>query len=194
MTRRENSQRRRKPSREPADRILVICGGMVTEPDYFDGLKQFCRNPAVRVLLKKKPVDPLTLVRYAVRLRNDSPDAFDDIWCVVDVDEFDLEPAVSLSSREGVSLAVSNPCFETWLLLHFIDCTSAMPCYADVERRLIPHVPNYNKSALEFRRYQDGIAPAVERARRLADRGREHLVNPATGVWPLVQKFDRSVR
>lgn len=39
MTRRENQQHRRRPFRQSADRILVVCGGMVTEPVYFDGVK-----------------------------------------------------------------------------------------------------------------------------------------------------------
>jgi hypothetical protein len=38
--RRENSQRRRPGNREPADRILIVCGGVVTEPGYFEGLRQ----------------------------------------------------------------------------------------------------------------------------------------------------------
>ena len=106
--RRENSQRRRPGSREPADRILIVCGGAVTEPGYFEGLRQFHRNPAIKVVIKQKSVDPASLVRHAITLRDNAPDSFDDVWCVVDVDEFDLEPAVHLAQRGNISLAVSN--------------------------------------------------------------------------------------
>jgi hypothetical protein len=189
--RRENSQRRRPGSREPADRILIVCGGVVTEPGYFEGLRQFHRNPAIKVVIKRKPVDPASLVRYAVTLRDNDADSFDDVWCVVDVDDFDLEPAVTLAAKKNISLAVSNPCFETWLVLHFTNHTAPLACYSEANRVLLKFVPDYGKTRLEFARYADGVDRAVERAEKLAERGREHLANPASGVWALVRKFDR---
>jgi hypothetical protein len=189
--RRENSQRRRPGSREPADRILIVCGGVVTEPSYFEGLRQFHRNPAIKVVIKQKGVDPANLVRHAIALRANAPGSFDDVWCVVDVDEFDLGPAVRLAAQQGISLAVSNPCFETWLVLHFTERTAPLAGFAQVERILLRYVPDYCKSKLDFARYADGVEKAAGRARRLAEHGQEHLVNPSSGVWPLVRKFER---
>ncbi|HEV3360609.1 MAG TPA: RloB family protein [Pseudonocardiaceae bacterium] len=188
--RRENSQRRRPGSREPADRILVVCGGDVTEPSYFEGLRQFHRNPAIKVVIRKKSVDPVNLVAYAAKLRDNDPDSFEDVWCVVDVDDFDLEPAITLAARKNISLAVSNPCFETWLLLHFTNQTAPLTCYMEAARVLRGFVPDYCKSRLDFGRYADGLDAAVERARKLAEPGREHLANPASGVWALIRKFE----
>jgi hypothetical protein len=190
--RRENSQRRRPGSREPADRILIVCGGDVTEPSYFEGLRQFHRNPAIKVVIRKKSVDPASLVAYAVKLRDNDADSFEDVWCVVDVDEFDLGPAMVLAARKNISLAVSNPCFETWLLLHFTDHTATLTCYAEAARLLGKFVPDYCKSRLDFGRYVAGLDRAVERARLLAEPGREHVTNPASGVWRLVGRFGRS--
>lgn len=130
-------------------------------------------------------------MRHAASLRDNAPDSYDDVWCVVDVDEFDLRPALRLATREKVSLAVSNPCFEVWLVLHFADHTKALTCYAETERVLLRHVPDYCKSKLDFARYADGVGKAVERAERLAERGQEHRQNPSSGVWPLVRKFER---
>lgn len=189
--RRENAQRRRPGNREPADRILIVCGGVVTEPGYFEGLRQFHRNPAIKVEIKQKGVDPASLVRHAIRLRDNAPGSFDDVWCVVDVDEFDLDPAVRLASQQGISLAVSNPCFETWLVLHFTEHTAPLTCFAQAHRILLKYVPDYSKARLDFARYADGVDKAAERAERLAERGQEHQVNPASGAWPLVRKFER---
>lgn len=150
-------------------------------------------NPAIRVVIKKKRVDPANLVAYAVRLRDNDADSFEEVWCVVDVDDFDLEPAVTLAARESILLAVSNPCFEAWLVLHFANQTAPLTCYAEAERVLRRFVPDYCKSRLDFGRYVDGVDRAVERARKLAEPGQEHVTNPASGVWPLVRKFDRSV-
>jgi hypothetical protein len=161
----------------------------VTEPDYFGGLRQVNRSRSIKVVIKKKSVDPANLVRYAARLQNQEPDFFDEVWCVVDVDEFDLDPATALARKLGISLAVSNPCFETWLVLHFTNHTAPLSCYAQAKRALLKFVPDYCKSQLDFARYADGVAPAVERAKNLAEPGQEHLTNPATGVWLLVRRF-----
>ena len=76
-------------------------------------------------------------------------------------------------------------------MLHFDNHTSTLTCYAEAERILLKYVPDYCKSKLDFARYADGVGVAAERAERLAERGREHLVNPASGVWSLVRKFER---
>ncbi|RSD10396.1 RloB family protein [Amycolatopsis eburnea] len=186
MTRRENSRRRRAPFRDPLLSILVVCGAAATEPAYFEGLKRFRRNPAVTVKIKAKPADPETVVRYAAGLASREA-AYDEVWCVVDVDEFDLDKAVETADRLQVNLAVSNPCFEYWLLLHFETCVAPLTCYGDVEKRLLRHVPAYRKSALRFDDYASGVEVAVERARH-PDAG--HGRNPSTQVGRLIEKIN----
>ncbi|ADJ48023.1 hypothetical protein AMES_6198 [Amycolatopsis mediterranei S699] len=166
-----------------------MCGAEATEPAYFQGLKQARRNPAVTIKLKAKPADPDTVVRHAAGLRDNAADTYDEVWCVVDVDEFDVAKAVVTARRVRVNLAISNPCFEYWLLLHFEACTAPLTCYSDVARRLRRHVPEYDKTALRFADYASGVDAAVERS---LGRGHvlttEHEHNPATGVWALVKK------
>jgi hypothetical protein len=132
-------------------------------------------------------------VKYAVKLRDNEADSFDDVWCVVEVDEFDLGSAVTLARRERISLAVSNPCFETWLVLHFTDHTAPLTCYAEAERVLLKFVPDNDKTRLDFARYADGVGRASERAEKPAESGQEQVTNPAGGVWPLVRKFDQAI-
>lgn len=189
MNRRENSGRRRAPFREPRSCLLVVCGAEATEPAYLQGLKQARRNPAVTIKVKAKPADPDTVVRYAAGLRVTAAGSYDEVWCVVDVDEFDLAKAVVTARRARVNLAISNPCFEYWLLLHFEVCTAPLTCYSDVAKRLRRHVPGYDKSALDFADYASGVEAAVERALKPGHvLATEHEHNPATGVWALVQK------
>ena len=117
---------RRPPFREPRLRLLVVCGGKRTEPDYFRGLKSHLRNPAVQIRLKPKVGAPRDLVEHARKIAPDGGDEFDEVWCVVDSDEFDLKQAVALAAKLNVRLAVSNPCFELWLLLHHQDCEAPL--------------------------------------------------------------------
>lgn len=100
---------------------------------------------------------------------------------------------MTLAARKNISMAVSNPCFETWLLLHFTNQTAPLTCYAQAKRALLRFVPDYCKSGLDFARYADGVAQAAERAKKLAESGREHLTNPASGVWPLARSFEQGV-
>ncbi|MFE0026138.1 RloB family protein [Amycolatopsis sp. NPDC059021] len=180
--------RRRQAHREPRIRLLVVCGGKVTEPAYFRGLKRQTRNPSMSVVVTEKALDPVSLVRYTADKRR--REAYDEAWCVVDVDEFDLEKAVIAARRERLALAISNPCFEYWLLLHFQDCSAPLACYAEVKKRLRKYVPGYDKTALRFTDYADGVADAIERGRsRGAPQGEEHCHNPSSGVWALVEKI-----
>ena len=51
----------------------------------------------------------------------------DEVWCVFDVESpkkhYSLMEAVRLAEAKGIHLAISNPCFELWLALHFVDHT-----------------------------------------------------------------------
>lgn len=187
MTRRENRRSRSAPIREERPQILIVCGGAATEPSYFRGLKKERRNPAVRVLVESKGVDPVSLVHFAAQKRDLM--GCDEVWCAVDVDEFDLSKALSAATRKGVNLAVSNSCFEYWLLLHFELCTAPLTCFGDVRRRLVKHLPRYDKSSLCFADFAPGVDEAVHRARSRCEAvGTEHTRNPSTGVWALVRQ------
>ncbi|MFI9452356.1 RloB family protein [Amycolatopsis sp. NPDC052450] len=191
MTRRENSGRRRSAFREQRTSVLVVCGAEATEPGYFEGLKRARRNPAITVKIKAKRGDPDAVVKYAAGMRDRAEGTYDEVWCVVDVDEFDLDKAVATARRLRIDLAISNPCFEFWLLLHFEACSAPMTCYGDVAKRLVKHVPGFDKAALRFADYENGIEAAVLRAKKQnGEPGGEHGRNPSTGVWVLVDKIN----
>lgn len=163
---------------------MVCCG--VTERRYFDGLKQARRNPALRLDFYAKARAPVQLVEYAAT----RVDGYDEVWCVFDVDEFpDVTAAVEVARRANIHLAISNPCFEFWLLLHFEQCVAPLPRFADVAPRLKHHVDDYDKSALNFGLFVDGVGDAVERAEQIEPTGEDHRVNPSTGVWRLVRRI-----
>jgi RloB-like protein len=160
--------------------VYVVCGGKRTEPDYLSALGRSRHNPAVAVTLAGKGWAPEKLVNHAMSRMDD----FDQVWCVLDVDEFDLVTAVREASKGKVRLVVSNPCFELWLLLHHENCGASLTA-SDVNRRLRRHVPRYDKRKLVFAHFAAGVDDAVERGRRL-DAGTAVGPNPSSGVWLLV--------
>src|SRR4051794_39278668 len=115
------SIRRRPPSRQPRQRILIVCEGRVTEPGYFRALQHHVRNPLVEVRVASETGVPLTVVEIAVRLKRDAEREarqqrdenlrWDQVWSVFDVDEHpNLNEAIALARDSGIELAVSSPC------------------------------------------------------------------------------------
>jgi hypothetical protein len=184
MPRRENSTDRRRPPRLPTRTILVYCGGVRTEPDYFHA-----RRSSVTIRVRQDGVALDALVRAAAAYRDRHPGVFDEVWCVVDVDEFDLDSAAAEARRHQVSLAVSNPCFELWLLLHHADCHGHCNGCAEVQSRLRRHVTDYDKRQLDFNRFACGVGDAIARARALEPTGTAYGNNPSSGVWQVVEQM-----
>src|SRR5262249_54286422 len=177
MTRRENTQRRRPPVRRSHPLVLVVCGAKCTEPQYFRSLRNSLHSRAVDIVLTHKPKAPLQVVEYASAYVKRSNREFDEIWCVVDVDEFDLEPTVQLARRFGVKLAVSNPCFELWLLLHFEDSRGRLSQCDAAHKQVVKYVPGYDKTRLDFGCFERGVADAVQRAKALDPSGGRFELN-----------------
>jgi hypothetical protein len=200
---------RRKPFRDPLPRILVLCEGKATERDYLNGFRSWGKNPRVRVeIASESGVDPLTLVTEArhrkqaaeqdARRQNDDNIIYESVWCVFDVDQHaHVAEARQAASQHGIELAISNPCFELWLILHFEDPPGPRTC-KQLTQRLRKHDPGYGKR-IDFQKYQDGYERAVKGARRLdaaADDGDDAGRNPTTGVYQLTETIgsaDRSV-
>jgi hypothetical protein len=88
---------RRAPSRDPLPLLLVVCEGKVTEPQYLGAFRRAQGANTVRIRVEAPGGDPRALVRRAIELRDEAADravrerdeniAFDEVWCVFDVDQ-----------------------------------------------------------------------------------------------------------
>ena len=113
--------KRRVAAREPKRTFLVLCEGERTEPDYLEALKvlkevQEVAEVDVRIDTTHSGNAPLALVQAAVQ-------EVDEVWCLFDVEapqpHRNLDQACALALKNDVHTAISNPCFEIWLVLHF---------------------------------------------------------------------------
>jgi hypothetical protein len=160
----------------------VYCGGERTERAYLHGLNAaYHGGPVTLDVQHKGRVDPRRVVDAAVKYAQRGPGLYDEVWCVVDVDHFDLAPAIRAAHRHGVELAVSNPCFELWLLLHHGAHSAHLERCGDATARLRKYLPTYEKVNLRFGDFAGGVAAAVKRAKEL-----DPERNPSTGMWRLV--------
>lgn len=197
----DDSIKRRAPRRAPKHRILIVCEGRVTEPVYFRAFKDQERNPLVHVEIAPPAGRAYAVVSTAVARRTEAEsDAkrerdqtlrWDEVWAVFDVDDHPkLDEAQKLATDNAIELAISNPCFELWALLHFQDQR------AHIERHkaraaLQEHLPGYDKSP-EFTKMHAGYADATRRARALDDEAAQHADpgrNPTTDVYRLTESI-----
>lgn len=158
--------------------MLAVCCGQA-EQAYLDGLKRLSKPVTLKPVVKVG--SPAQLVKYAVKMRQNDRGGFDEYWCVVDVDEFDIVEAVVAAEAAGISLAVSNPCFEVWLILHFADCTAGVSSPKAATEKLRRHLPDYSKGALDFAVLAERVDKAVGRAKALG------TGNPSSDMWRLVE-------
>jgi hypothetical protein len=188
-----------------ARRTLIACEGRATEPNYFQAIRRHLHLPEkTLIVLDNRGSSPKSLVARVVKEREKlvekgefAPAAGDTTWAVFDGDEHrradpkGWKAAIELAAREDVRLAVSNPCFEFWFLLHFEEQFAPLDV-AGAIARLKKHVPGYTKNANLF---PDPLLPlteaAIKRAERLDARARQEgtgrHANPSTGMAALVR-------
>ncbi|MGW0766877.1 RloB family protein [Streptomyces sp. NPDC002676] len=169
---------------------MVVCGAETTEYDYLNGFKAHFKRRNLSVKVTRKPGSPLQVVQHAAECWGGAGEEFDQVWCVVDVDDFqDLEQAVRCARRERIELAVSNPCFELWLLLHHTEHRGWIRDYDALKALLRKFADVPAGKSVDFVRDYGGELwkDAVRRARALAEEGTEHLPdsNPSTRMWRL---------
>jgi RloB-like protein len=208
MTRRRlappSSMKRPHRPKQRKKRFLLYCEGEVTEPEYFRDLRRFLRNPLVEIEIGDgKRNDPKGLVELAKKRRDaaqrdakrekDESLLFDEVWCVFDVDDHaNLREAIQQAAAASISLAISNPCFELWILIHFKDqwsYISGVQSQSDLRR----FIQDYNKR-VDFSKIEHKGHSAIARARKMAVRAQEggdEFDNPTTGMWRLVATLCR---
>lgn len=119
---------RRKAKREPYAKVLIVCEGEKTEPNYFLGLKDYyALNSANVEICGDCGSDPMSIVNYGkqrYREERDAGDAFDKVCCVFDKDAHpnyhQAMDVIQNATPKGAYVAINSvPCFEYWLLLHY---------------------------------------------------------------------------
>lgn len=187
---------RRGPVREPYDKVLIVCEGERTEPNYFKGLKNHLRLKTANVAIVGEGATPTKIVERAKELEKQEKnrgDPFDKVFCVFDKDRHTdyLKALGQLKSRKNYVAITSVPAFEYWLLLHFRYTTSPYQDTAELLRDLKKHLPAYKKNDTGiFAALRAKLETAKENAARsLEDRNRAKTDNPSTRVHILVKSL-----
>jgi len=193
---------RRINDRNPRRIIRVHLEGEVTEKGYLKRIAQ--QNRDVQIDFGSTGCAPLTLVENArvdVResSRRNSAIDFDEIWCVFDVDAHpNLNQAREEARQSRIRTAVSNPCFELWLILHAEDL-ARYTSRRGVQRhatvlgfivgKSIPHTAwttlNENYDAAKRRTQSLDAMHAAN--------GSPAGNNPSSGMWQLIDQLQNNI-
>lgn len=179
---------------------MVFTEGKNSEPDYVNGLKRLPRisgKIALKLEIHPEHVVPMKLVGLAVDYVDDPE--IDGCWCIFDVESPqphpNLKEALALAEEHGVKVAVSNPCFETWLVLHFEDCTRS---YSTAQaEKLSKRLDGRPGKSIDADKYLPHREVAAERARKLDERhNRDGKTfpknNPSSGMHAFLTALDRA--
>lgn len=175
---------RKSNFREIRPVFVIATEGKKTEPDYFN--MRIFKPPETAVKVKMLPTkassSPIAVLKRMKKyIRDNDIKERDEVWLVVDKDNWKVQHLEALyewsKSSSYTNLAVSNPQFEYWLLLHFEDGND-VNTKAECLNRLECHCPNYDKSNLDVNKFTSvNVKSAIGRA-KLKD-------NPRCEKWPV---------
>lgn len=200
--------------RTQGSRYLIVCEGSKTEPNYFWDFCHIHRLLTSRVsIVPSDGSSPDRVVGHAEMLyREDaaiSSDSYDQVFCVFDRDKhISYQGAVKrieeLNNQNKPFVAITSiPCFEYWLLLHFI--YTRRPFYAVGNRSICDTVIRELRKKPGFDNYQKGqqdiysllknkTLTAIQNAQKAENDARKtNEENPSTRIHILVVELQKLV-
>jgi hypothetical protein len=150
--------------------VIIATEGEKTEKQYFDIFEN--TRIQVRVISTEDGLSSPEHVFERLKEFHEQYELNDDdeLWLMIDVDRWGNQKLSQISSatrQKGFSLAISNPCFEVWLLLHLVDVIPINSTCNNVKARLRRELGSYNPSNLDIGVYRPFVGEAVRRARNL---------------------------
>lgn len=209
----------RKRGVKPVKPVLhIYCEGEKTEPIYLRGyINKFhscSRRSKVIEIEKTRKNTPVQLVEEAVRLKKDQHTPHgDEFWVVYDREsvakysEVLHRKAYDKAKANSINVALSNVCFEIWVLMHLVnsnasysscdDLLSRSPLRAELNKR---GIDKYDKAESKiFEVISNDIGTARERAERMNqatlkssfdNENTPYKLNPYTQVHNLLDAID----
>jgi len=202
---------RQSPFKKEGKIYVLSYEGNNTEPQYYEALREKLKYKdfiLYIVSLKRDKSDTNSAPKYVFQKLKDKKSEYnfkdtDEFWMIVDKDRWKLDKWVEKCKQEkNFNIAISNPCFEFWLLLHVIkidDLTqeeiekiSKNEKISNNKRFIDQLLTNnlgepYNKSNIQPERFIANIQNAIEQARLLNNN--DIMNNIGSHNYLLVQKL-----
>lgn len=193
------SFRRRPGQKRPRSITLIVCEGE-TEQEYFEIARIHYGLTNAEVIIADNTIGsaPKSVVECAER-RSKEPGGYDKIYCVFDRDGHTSfgearEKLKGMARRKKKPLpideAISIPCFEVWVLLHFEKTDAPFENCETVIDRVRTHLPGYEKAnAVIAKQLFAKVGTAMGNAAWLEARAGDNTYNPYTSVHHVLRHF-----
>ncbi len=158
------------------DRLFIVaCDDSYAPKQYFN----FFQLPRVQVYVVPTPINNNRCHAIDVLERLESIDfsGDDERWMLLDTDHYDkgthlqeFTRIIKEATEKGIAVALSKPCFELWLLLHYVDegLVETLIDASAVEFKLREILGEYNKRNLKVDHYPlESVVSAFQRAKAL---------------------------
>jgi hypothetical protein len=208
----------RKPAQlRPLKTMRIFCEGAKTEPSYLNAYLDSIGRDNRQSVIEVEPTPKTTavqLVGEAIKFlgsANCTPD--DEVWVVYDRESVSKYSnalharAYSQAGRAGVNVALTNVCFEYWLLLHLMQTDAPYSSYDNLIttspfRREFKKASGVDYSKSDYAVFdilKPGLKAARARAKRINAEGvtcaaagadKPYHVNPFVGVVQLLDAID----
>lgn len=181
-----------RPKRISKKRFIIITEGSVTEKEYFRKLASLYKGVSIKAFSQRLQSDPGHVLALAQKKDVDIEEG-DQLWLVVDYDnraENDFKPLqVWVKEKAYRNLAISNPCFELWLLMHYEEARK-IHTTSDCINQLKKTWKNYDKYIPHGVCTPTNIQKAIERAEKMEQIASLHILQrTGTTVYRLVKNI-----
>lgn len=188
-------QRIVKPYRD-AFMILIASEGQKTEELYFSF--PFLSHRRVKIL----PIpsqDGCSAPAYVLdNLKNTAKQLDlgkqDRLWLAIDRDRWKEQQIREVMGKKirniPIKVALSNPCFELWLYLHFAPMPAEpMQSSQEMESKLRTVKGSYSKTSLKAEEFEPGLVNAMEEAEKTSTDSDGIPNNPGTHVHRILKEI-----
>jgi hypothetical protein len=195
--------------------VISIAGEGKTEEQYFDGICNINSSELIRIerLEKADKFDTQSHPKHIIELLHERKEYWtahgaepNELWMVVDRDKQNVSKdqlieIIENCIKEDYNLALSNPTFEFWLLLHLTDIelydrelllsNPKTNKKRYLEKELSKLLGGYNKKKIHFEKFEQGVKNAVSRAKKLPIENMAIIDELGTSVCLLVEKIKK---
>ena len=128
MPRKKNRAYKQGAPFRDAQLFVIATEGAKREKEYFEFLVHENQKVKIKILSPKDEDEGKSAPKWVMNRASNYVDTFglgkdDQLWLVIDIDKWELtqvhEIAKECSNIKNWNIALSNPCFEVWLFLHY---------------------------------------------------------------------------
>jgi RloB-like protein len=179
--------------------FIIATEGAKTEKSYFESFG----NSHLKIEVVATGADNKSAPEYVIERLDEFTQKYDlhiddSLWLVLDVDRWGDEKLSSVcrqAKQKKYQLAISNPCFEAWLCLHFGDLDPNDNTCKDFKKSLRSILGSYNSSNLDADLFMDKLSDAIDRAKQLHPNVKENWP-PTIGsyIYRLIEMIIESMK